>query len=339
MKSTLLKTFVTIALTVVISLTAKGQDKKILKLQKEIDSLAKAPNDKIYYRLKKSQSIKYYNGVLLAYVDLVYKNSYESKKDSTIYYCNKFEEFEKLHPDKLLRVKYLMYKGQDLYIHWGLDEEALKCQIEAYELIKSIKGELILKNHIIRHIAILYNHKKEHDKALKLLLEQMKDTSVLSYNAKRLYLLEIVNTYQDKKLYAKSNQFNDILLKLALKNKDQEWYLRSKIEFSENYIRTGNPNRAIDSCKVLQKKLLKDNSPQFRDIKQNNIEYLALAYQEVGDYKNAILYLKEIIGDSKDISDSGTYLYDYLIACYEKENNLKEVINTYKEKSKCIDIA
>jgi tetratricopeptide (TPR) repeat protein len=345
MKSTLLKTFVTIALTVVISLTAKGQNKKEIKIQKEIDSLFNVfKNDpsafkKAEYMLEKSKSIQYNNGILASYLTLIYKNSDASTKDSFIKYCNKFELLEKLHPNPLMNVYFLSYKGQGLEVDWGLPEEGLKYYLEAYELVKKINPDDNLKINVIRRIANSYKQKKEYNKALKLLLEQIKDTGKLSYHVKRHYLLAIANTYQVKEMPEKSNQFINILLKLTLKNKDPEWYLRGKIEIFANLILMKNYKNAIDSCLVVQKKLLHNNSAAYRDIKQNNTEYLSSAYQDIGDYQKAILYLKEVIRSGEGISDNGVYIYDNLINCYEKSNDLKQAMDIYKKKNIVIDTA
>jgi DNA-binding CsgD family transcriptional regulator len=343
MKLTLSKTLKIVILTGIVNLNLQAQNKETISIQKEIDSLFNVfINDpsafkKAEYMLEKSNSIQYNNGILASYLTLIYKDS--NVKNSFIQYCNKFELLEKLHPNPLMKVYFLSYKGQGLEIDWGLPEEGLKYYFEAYELVKKIKPDANLKINVIRRIASSYNKKNEKNKALKLLLEQIKDTGKLSYHVKRHYLLAIANTYQEEGMLQKSNQFINILLKLALKNKDPEWYLRGKIEIFANFIFMKNYKKAIDSCLVVQKKLLHNNSAAYRDIKQNNTEYLASAYQDIGDYKKAILYLKEVFRNGGGISDNGTYLYDNLINCYEKSNDLKQAMDIYKKKNILMDTA
>ncbi len=337
MKLTLFKTIITIILAVIYSITSQGQDTKTLKTQKEIDNLFKVfksdPSSfkKHHYMLKKAKSINYYDGILGSYLTLIYDNTAEETKDSMIYYCNKFELLEKLHPNEIKKVDFLNYKGQGLSQCWGLHEEAIKYYLEAYDLVKKINGDATAKTNVIRRIASFYNRKSENNKAITLLLEQIKDTNALSYHVKRHYLLAIVNTYQDLKLPAKSNLFNDKLLKLTLKNKDDEWFLRSKIETFENYNLEGYHKRAIDSCLIVHQKLLHNFSENFNDIKLNNDEYLSLAYQAIGDYKNAIYYLEKVIKNGVISSDD--YLYDRLAICYEASNDTKNAIATYKKKN------
>jgi DNA-binding CsgD family transcriptional regulator len=343
MKLTLSKTLKIVILTGIVNLNLQAQNKETISIQKEIDSLFNVfINDpsafkKAEYMLEKSNSIQYNNGILASYLTLIYKDS--NVKNSFIQYCNKFELLEKLHPNPLMKVYFLSYKGQGLEIDWGLPEEGLKYYFEAYELVKKIKPDANLKINVIRRIASSYNKKNEKNKALKLLLEQIKDTGKLSYHVKRHYLLAIANTYQEEGMLQKSNQFINILLKLALKNKDPEWYLRGKIEIFANFIFMKNYKKAIDSCLVVQKKLLHNNSAAYRDIKQNNTEYLASAYQDIGDYKKAILYLKEVFRNGGGISDNGAYLYDNLINCYEKSNDLKQAMDIYKKKNILMDTA
>jgi DNA-binding CsgD family transcriptional regulator len=341
MKLTLSKTCKTIILIGLLSLNMQGQNKKEIKIQKEIDSLFKVFKSdptafkKDDYMLKKAKSILYYDGILGSYLTLIYSNTSEEKKDSMIYYCNKFESLEKLHPNKIKRIDFLCYKGQGLQQCWGLHEEAIKYYLEAYDLVKKINGDATTKINVIRRIAYFYNRKNESNKALTLLLEQIKDTNALSYHVKRHYLLAIVNTYQDLKLPTKSNLFNGVLLKLTIKNKDNEWFLRSKIETFENYYLMGNYKKTIDSCLVVHKKLLHDYSENFNDIKLNNDEYLSLAYQAIGDYKNAIYYLEKVIKNG--IVSSDDYLYNRLAVCYESSNDSKNAIATYKKKNAFID--
>jgi DNA-binding CsgD family transcriptional regulator len=343
MKLTLSKTLKIVILTGIVNLNLQAQNKENISIQKEIDSLFNVfINDpsafkKAEYMLEKSNSIQYNNGILASYLTLIYKDS--NVKNSFIQYCNKFELLEKLHPNPLMKVYFLSYKGQGLEIDWGLPEEGLKYYFEAYELVKKINPDANLKINVIRRIASSYNKKNEKNKALKLLLEQIKDTGKLSYHVKRHYLLAIANTYQEEGMLQKSNQFINILLKLALKNKDPEWYLRGKIEIFANFIFMKNYKKAIDSCLVVQKKLLHNNSAAYRDIKQNNTEYLASAYQDIGDYKKAILYLKEVFRNGGGISDNGAYLYDNLINCYEKSNDLKQAMDIYKKKNILMDTA
>jgi DNA-binding CsgD family transcriptional regulator len=344
MKTILSKVFTTIILIGLISLDMQGQSKEILLIQKEIDSLNKLfktnktsnAEKNHYYRLKKSESIHYYNGMLDSYLCLIDLHGAKRDRDSLMYYCNKFEFLEKQHPNKIMRIEYLGYKGQGLEIYWGLDEEALKFYFEAYELIKKTDNNIKQKTKIKKLIASIYSNKKQYDKALNLLLDQIKDTSVLSYQSKISYLNEIVNTYQSKNMPIKSNEFNNIMLKLSLKNKNKRWFLYSKVEAFENYYLMGNYKKAIDSGLAMEKKLLNNNSSAFLPIKLNNEENLAKAYQAIGDYKNAIFYLKRVISNG-EMSDANIYIYDQLVTCYEKKNDLKLAIETYKKKNIVMD--
>jgi DNA-binding CsgD family transcriptional regulator len=338
----LFKTIAAIILTMTISANICAQNKDRLLLKKEIDTLFTIfKSDPSAFRnhhimLKKAKSIGYYDGILGSYLTLIYYNSNESAKDSMIYYCNKFELLEKGHPNKLKKIDFLAYKGQGLQNAWGLPEEAIKCYLEAYDLAKIVNRDATITTSIIRRIALFYNSKKEHKRALKLLLEQIKDTSALSYHVKRMYLLEIVKTYQNLKMPIKSDLFNNQLLKAVIKSKDDEWFLRCKVEAFENSILSGNYKSAIDSGLIVHKKLLSNNDPNFKDIKINNDEYLAMAYQAIGDYKNAIFYLKNSMSNGQ-MSDTYIYSYNQLADCYEADNNLKQAMSTYKEKNRLID--
>jgi DNA-binding CsgD family transcriptional regulator len=339
-KMTQYRKIITFFLLLATILQVQGQSKQYIKDKKEIDSLyeifrANQSTDAFkghHYRLKKSESIQYNNGMLGAYLGLMYKHACDANKDSLIYYCNKFESLEKLHPNKLMRIGFLSYKGQGLDIYWGLHEEAIKCYLEAYQLIKEVNGDVNRKISNIRLIASFYNTKNEHNKALKLLLEQLKDSSALKYDMKMFYLLEISNTYQYKKMPEKSSLFNSKLLKLSLKNKDRIWYLRSKNEQFEDYFLKGNYKKVIDSGLVLHKEILQNNSSGLRDVKINNNENLSDAYGAVKDYKKAIFYLKEAISID-EISDRNINLYDKLANFYELDNDLKQALNIYKKKS------
>jgi DNA-binding CsgD family transcriptional regulator len=338
----LFKIIATTILILMISVNTHSQNSNKLSKKNEIDSLftifkSDPSGFKNHYRmLKKAKSIQYHDGILGSYLTLIYYNSNENTKDSMIYYCNKFELLEKEHPNTLKKIDFLSYKGQGLQNAWGLSEEAIKYYLEAYDLVEKINGDATTKTSIIRRIALFYNSKREHSRALKLLLEQIKDTSSLSYHVKRMYLLEIVKTYQNLKIATKSILFNDVLLKIVTKNKDNEWVLRCNVEALENNILEGNYKSAIDYGLVVHQKLLNNNDPNFKDIKINNDEYLALAYQAIGDYKKAIFYLKKAMS-IEQMSDAHIYSYNQLADCYEADNNLKLAMNTYKEKNVHID--
>jgi DNA-binding CsgD family transcriptional regulator len=346
MKLTLTKTFKTIILIAIISLNMQGQNNETLKKQKEIDNLfniyrdrASTKSNKIHHQnLIKSQNINYYNGMLNAYLGLIYEHGYHGRKDSIMYYCNKFDLIEKSHPNKLLRISFLSYKGQGLDIYWGLHEEAIKCYLEAYELIKKVKVKPSLKNNNIMLIANFYNTKNENNKALKLLLEHIKDTSLLKYNTKMFYLLTISDTYQYKKMPEKSSLYNNLLLKLSLQNKDRIWYLRTKNQILHNFFLTKQYKRVIDSGLVLHKEVVQNYSSGLRDVRINSDEVLSDAYQAIGDYKNAIFYIKEAIAID-EVSDRNTQLYDKLASCYEKSSDLKLAMGIYKKKNVVIDTA
>jgi DNA-binding CsgD family transcriptional regulator len=346
MRLILNKTLKTIILIGIISLNMQGQNKETLQIQKEIDALfnkykdcTSTKSNKIHHQnLKKSQNINYYNGMLNAYLGLIYEHGYQGRKDSIMYYCNKFDLMEKSHPNKLLRISFLSYKGQGLDIYWGLHEEAIKCYLEAYELIKKVKVKPSLKNNNIMLIANFYNTKNENNKALKLLLEQIKDTSLLKYNAKMFYLLTISETYLYKKMPEKSSLYNNILLKLSLQNKDRIWYLRTKNQILNDFFLTKQYKRVIDSGLVLHKEVVQNYSSGLRDVRINSDEVLSDAYQAIGDYKNAIFYIKEAIAID-EVSDRNTQLYDKLASCYEKSNDLKLAMAIYKKKNVVLDTA
>ncbi len=346
MKVILSKAFTAIILIGLMSLNMQGQSKETLSIEKEIDSLNKvfkknyssSGEKNHHYRLKKSENIHYYNGMLDSYLSLIAFHGVKGNRDSLIYYCNKFELLEKTHPNEIMRIEYLINKGQGLEIYWGLDEEALKFYFKAYKLIKKTNSDIKQKTQIKTFIANIYNSKKEYDKALNLLLDQIKDTSALNFDNRSSYLNGIVNTYQSKKMPAKSDVFNNIVLKQSLKNKDSDWFLCSKVESFENYYLMGNYKKAIDSGLVMEKKLLNSNSNSqaIHAISLNNDENLAQCYQAIGDYKNAILYLKKVIKNG-EMSDAHIYLYNQLATCYEKNNDLKLAMATYKEKNVIVD--
>jgi tetratricopeptide (TPR) repeat protein len=344
MKITVLKTIVTIVLTGVISLTATGQDKKILKMQKEIDSLFyKYENDNSinglrnhHYRFKKSQSIPYYNGMLDSYLALIEYHGINGNRDSLIHYCNKFELLEKRHPNIKSKIIFLTYKGQGISVYWGLDEEAIKYYIEAYELSKKAKSSIGKKIFIKGKIAEFYNHKGEYNKALKLLLDDIKDTVSLSSSYKSGYFLELAHTYQNKKMPSKSIFFNTRVLKLSLKSKDIVWATRARVEIYNDYYLLGNYKQAIDSTLLIYNKLLNNNTTEFRDIKLNAKMLLSSSYKAIGDYKKAIFYLKQVVKEVQK-SDSQMDNYEELASCYEANNDLKLAMDTYKKKSVLID--
>jgi DNA-binding CsgD family transcriptional regulator len=337
------KTITTIILTSMMYVTSQGQHKGNIRLQKEIDSLNKIFKDKrsqefrtLHERLKTAESIGYYDGMLGTYLNLIDKCGFEAKRDSLLYYCNQFEVLEKLHPNPLMRVEFLYNKGQGLDMFWGLHEEAIKYYFEAYRLIKETNGDLNKKASIKKLMALFYNNKKQYDKAIKLLLEDIKDTSAIDFNAKMGYLQAIAITYQNKKQPVKSSLFNNIQLKISLKRKDSLWNIRIKSTMLKDYYLTGHYKKVIDSGLVLYKKLLHDTMPAFRVAKLEIDENLGLTYKAIGDYKNAILYLTHVI-DNRKMPDLYLYLYDNLASCYEANNDLKLAMNTYKKKNTLID--
>jgi DNA-binding CsgD family transcriptional regulator len=344
MKLTLSKALKIVILTGIVSLNIQAQNKKNLKIQKEIDSLFyKYLSDNSinglrnhHYRFKKSQSIHYYNGMLASYLALIQFHGHNGNRDSLIYYCNKFELLEKQHPNIRSRIIFLTYKGQGISVYWGLDEEAIKYYLEAYELAKKAKSSIDKKIFIKGQIAEFYNHKGEHDKALKLLLNDIKDTILLDSDSKINFFLEIAHTYQNKKMPSKSIFFNTRILTLSLKNKDTVWATRARVELFDDYRIMGNYKRAIDSALVMYKKLLHNNTIKFHDIKQNNTEVLSSSYQAIGDYKKSIFYLKKVMKDGEK-SDSQIDHYDKLASCYEANNDLKLAMDTYKKKNIFID--
>jgi tetratricopeptide (TPR) repeat protein len=334
----------TIILTGFMNVTIQGQNKDNFGLKKEIDSLNSLFKSQrtaqrfpmLQERLKKSESIAYYDGMLGTYLNLIDKCGFEAKRDSLLYYCNQFELLEKGHPNKLMRVEFLYNKGQALDMFWGLSEEAIKYYLEAYELIKETKGDLNKKASIKKLMALFYNNKKQSDSAIKLLQEDIKDTSAIDFNTKMGYLQAMVITYQNKKLPAKSSLFNNIQYKLSLKNKDSLWSIRIKGTMLKDYYLMGQHKKVIDSGLALQQKLLHDDDPAFRVTKLNINEYLGLSYKAIGNFKKAILCLTDVI-DNRKMPNLYLYLYDDLADCYEADHNLKQVINTYKKRNALID--
>ncbi len=325
--------FILIVLTT-IPIQAQNKESSI----KEIDSLAKMYDYRTFpkayqnhhYRLKKSESIDYANGMLVSCLHLMWYHGMRNKLDSVLFYGNKFENIEALNKNKELKFQYLFDKANLLNNNLGLTEQGLNTYIEAYNLVE--KNDINKKIRIESFIAKCYIDKKRFDKAINTLNKHLKDSSAIETITKFDLFTILSMAYQSKKMAKESFRVNSAILKLAQKTKNthEEYNILNFLTY--DYYLMGNYQKAIDSGLSIRKRL-KIYAPEQLP---TNTKFLSIYYNAIGDTKNAIHYLSEAINTSMTYDDLPD-LYNDLAGYYAKNNEIKLSLDCYKKRNIVID--
>ncbi len=100
-----------------------------------------------------------------------------------------------------------------------------------------------------------------------------------------------------------------------------------------NYYLMGDYQKAIDSAFVIRKRLSKPDP--FTEIPFNS-RTLSLSYHALGDIKKAIYYLNHAIDNTQEYNELPE-LYNDLATYYQKSNNHKLAVATYKKRKLVVD--
>ncbi len=286
-------------------------------------------------QLKKSEAINYYNGILKSYFNLMWDHGYHKNADSTFYYCHKFESLERSHPNKILTSKYLFNKGMVFEHNLGLTEEALSILTQAY---KRIEKEQEQENKkllplISANIAVCYLRKKQYDKAVTILKKSLDDSISASPINTQYQLSYLSMAYQRKNMPNKSIPILHRVLEYGKKYSDTNANIYARNNIIYDYYLMRQYQKAIDSGLVIRKKLSKPDP--FTQIPINS-RTLSLSYHALGDIKKAIYYLNHAIDNTQEYNELPE-LYSDLATYYQKNDNTKLTIATYKKRKVIVD--
>ncbi len=157
-----------------------------------------------HYQIKKSKSIDYYDGVLKSYYNLVSGHGMHKNVDSILYYCHKFESLEQLHPNNILKTRYLGTKGMIFEHSLGLTEEALSILTQAYKRIEQEPENKKMLPRVSANIAFCYIRKKQYDNAITILKKNLDDSISAPAIETYIQLSYLSLVYQRKKMPRKS---------------------------------------------------------------------------------------------------------------------------------------
>ncbi len=328
--------YITIALIMICSSRAQNTHREAVI--KEIDSLNEqylfgvTPEDykNHHYKLKKSKTINYPNGIMMTYMQLIWYHGVKGKLDSTLYYCNTFEQYEQLHHDKELKLSYLINRGILFNSYLGLTEEALNTYTEAYHLVD--KDSINEKNSLSTLIAQCYVYKKQYNKAIHILSQSIKDTAVIGLIDKIDLLDCMATTYQFMKQPKKSFPLHTIILKLAQKNKKYKKEVHNQNAIIYDYYLMGNYQKGIEEGLLVRKKIEESDLIEYA----TNSEFLSNLYQGLGNHEKAIFYMKDAINKTTVYSELPD-LYSDLGKYYASNNDLKNALDSYEKKEEVID--
>jgi hypothetical protein len=335
----LLKTIVVIILTSLVSINLQAQSKEKLRLQKEIDSLNKTYSFSTtlngyinhHYKLKTSKSINYQKGIFKSYIQLMWYHGVKRKLDSTLYYCNQFEVFEQSHPNKEIKIIYLHNRALLFNLYLGLTEEALNSYTTAYSLVS--KDSLAEKIELNIAISQCYANKKQYSKAITVLNQCIKDTAKIKFKMKFILLETLATSYQFMNKPEKSFPIHQKMIALSKKNNDKlmEVYTQNGIIY--DYYLQHQYQKGIDyGLKVREKFKI----PDLSEYMFANSEFLANNYNAIGNYKNAIYFMKSAISETPAYNELPD-LYSDLAKYYKSNNDLKEATEIYEKRDQVID--
>ena len=132
---------------------------------------------------------------------------------------------------------YFINKGTILGEIFELTEESLSNYLKAYPyLSKEDKKTIALYNISLSRI---YIGKNEYDKALKILLKSIKDSTQMSSKHKHITMGDIANCYSYSGKHQGSLEMNLTILKEEQKSNDSNGFWWAKNEICRNYFNLG----------------------------------------------------------------------------------------------------
>jgi len=307
--------------------------------QQQIDSLIKAcyfrTTEKDYQLSHKirqwSQEHIYEKGIYESHANLLWYHGTKYNFDSVNVYIKRMDRFNFLKRDSTTNYKYHYLKGLISNNYFSKTYEALDFYQIALQNIPKLDNDayLSMKLDIESEIAYCYIIKEQYDEAIDLIKPHLSIIKDVDNRTKRRLYAYLAMAYQFKGQPEKSLPLHQEGIKIA-KTEDQITLFKNNITY--DYYLNKEYQRAIDSALSIRP-LIKKIVPYALSC---NSEFLALYYEALENYDQAIFYMEDAISNTKVISELPEF-YEKLAFYQEKLGDVELAYLSEKKGKQILD--